>query len=266
MTKATSDQIVVSELVEKVKWVRFNRPHVKNAIGPDSADLVREELESAADEGARVVVLSGNGGSFCSGADLKALGSNLGDFTGVRDVLVKHYHPLIKTIVELPLPVIGAIDGAAAGIGADIALATDLRLMSDRGFLSEIFVNISLIPDGGGTFHLPRLVGLARAMEMAMTGLRVHAAQAVDWGLANYVYAAEEFQTEVQIFAQELATKAPLSLARSKRAMRAALDAGTLKEALTREADLQQELFTTQDFQEGVMAFLEKRDANFQGQ
>lgn len=265
MATAAASDIVVSELRGKVKWIRFNRPEVRNAIAPDSADRVRAELESSQAEGARVVVLTGRGGSFCSGADLKALGPRLGEFTGVRSVLVDHYHPMLRTMTSLPLPVIAAVDGGAAGIGSDIALAADIRLGSATAFFAEIFVNIGLIPDGGGTFTLPRLVGMGRALEMAMTGMRVGAEQALAWGLLNHVFPTAEFEQKVDEYAAALAEKAPLSIARTKAAIRGSLDAGTYAAALTREADLQQELFTSHDFMEGVTAFLEKRPPRFQG-
>ncbi len=264
MSEAATEAIVVAEVNQRVKWIRFNRPHVKNAIGPESADLVRDEVKKAGDDGARVVVISGSGGSFCAGADLKALAPRMGEFTGVRDVLVNHYHPLVEAMTQCPLPVIAAVDGAAAGIGCDIALAADMRLASERAFFAQNFVNIGLIPDGGGTFTLPRLIGLGRALEMATSGARIQAEQASAWGLVNHVFAVDEFETRVQEFAATLAAKAPLSMARSKGAMRAATS-GTLEEALTREADMQQELFVTSDFQEGVSAFLEKRPPNFEG-
>jgi len=262
MSEAATVPIVVSEKRGAVKWIRLNRPETRNAIGTDSCEFLRREIESAADEDVRVVVLTGSGGSFCAGADLKST-SSAG--LNVRDVLIQYYHPVVLAMVRSPLPVIAAVDGIAAVIGNDIALAADIRLASDRAMFSEIFVNIGLIPDGGGTFNLPRLVGTARAMEMAMTGRKVPAAEALEWGLINYVYPVDEFESKVQQFADALAEKAPLSVARSKKAIRAALDGGTLEDALMREADLQLELFETDDFREGVTAFLEKRPPKFQG-
>ena len=262
MSEAATAPIVLSDRRGAVKWIRLNRPEARNAIGTDSCELLRREIQSAADEGARVVVLTGSGGSFCAGADLKS--TNVAGLS-VRDVLLQYYHPVVLAMVRSPLPVIAAVDGIAAGIGSDIALAADLRLASDRAMFSEIFVNIGLIPDGGGTFNLPRLVGTARAMEMAMTGRKIPAEEAHRWGLVNYVYAQAEFETKVREFAESLAEKAPLSVARSKKAIRASLDGGTLQHALLREADLQLELFATDDFREGVAAFLEKRPPKFQG-
>ncbi|MBL9125571.1 MAG: enoyl-CoA hydratase/isomerase family protein [Planctomycetaceae bacterium] len=266
MAQTTTEAIVTSELRGAVKWVRFNRPEVKNAIAPESADLMRVEVEAAPGEGARVIVITGNGGSFCAGADLKALAPRLGgEMRGVRQALVEHYHTLVLAMTRSTLPVIAAVDGAAAGIGSDIALAADIRLATPRAFFAEIFVNIALIPDGGGSFTLPRLIGSGRALEMAFTGQRVAAEQAHAWGMVNHVYAAEGFEDQVQEFAEQIAAKAPLSLAHSKLAIRSAMNAGTLEQALLWEATLQEELIGTHDFKEGVMAFLEKRPPQFQG-
>lgn len=265
MSQATAAPIVVGETRGRVKWIRFNRPEVRNAIALESADLAREQVEAAEAEGARVIVLSGSGGSFCAGADLKSLSANFGTVVDVRQILRDHYHKLLLALTGSPLPVIAAVDGPAAGIGCDIALGADLRLVSEKAFFAQNFVNIGLMPDGGGTFTLPRLVGTARAMEMALTGLRVSAAQALQWGLVNYVYPTAGFEDAVQKFAETLAEKAPLSLARSKRAIRAGLEGGTFQQALELEADLQQELIQTEDFPEGVMAFLSKRTPEFKG-
>jgi 2-(1,2-epoxy-1,2-dihydrophenyl)acetyl-CoA isomerase len=259
-----SEPVVVSEIRNAVKWVWFNRPEVRNAVTFECADLMRAAIDAAPDEGARVIVLSGKGGAFCAGADLKNMSGDAAAFD-VKAQLEQHYHPLILSMVNSPLPVLAAIDGAAAGIGSDIALAADIRLVSEKAFLAEIFINIGLLPDGGGTFHLPRLIGLARALEMAMTGMRVNAAQAMGWGLVNHVYPVEDFEAKVQEFAELLAKKAPLSLERSKKAMRAALCDTCIGDSLKREAVMQEELFKSEDFFEGVAAFLEKRAAAFKG-
>lgn len=265
MSSTAAESIAVSEMRGPVLWVWFNRPEVKNALTPNLADLVRDEIEKCHDRHARVVVLSGKGGAFCSGADLKAIAPRLDQQVDVSTILKRHYHPLVTTIARLPLPVIAAVDGAAAGIGSDIALACDLRLASDAAFFAEIFVNINLLPDGGGTYHLPRLVGLGRALEMAFTGCRVGAEQAQQWGLVNHVFPVTGFEDCVQKYAEQLAAKAPMSMARSKEAMRRFAGSATLEDALEHEAHTQQELIDSRDFREGVMAFLEKRPPKFAG-
>lgn len=262
---AADNHDVLAEMRGAVKWVWFNRPQVKNALTPAVADQLRAEIAQAPGEGARVVVISGQGGAFCAGADLKAVAAMMGEDVSVRDILTNHYHPLVTTIAGLPLPVIAAVDGAAAGIGCDIALAADIRLASARAFFAQNFVNINLMPDGGGSFHLSRLVGLGRALEMAMTGRRVSAEEAERWGLVNHVYATESFEADVAAYATQLAQQAPLAVARAKQAIRRHAAGVTLDEALAHEATGQQALCETEDFAEGVMAFLSKRPPNFQG-
>lgn len=265
MSTTAAPAILVAERRGPVEWIRFNRPEVRNAITLESADRLAEAIAAAERTEARVIVLAGSGGSFCAGADLKAIGSNLGEKFNVRELLIRHYHRAIRAMVDSPLPVIAAVDGGAAGIGNDIALAADLRLITERAYFCQAFVNIGLMPDGGGTYSAPRLAGVARAMEMAMLGNRVSSGDALDWGLVNHVYPVDGFEDRVQRYAETLAGKAPLSLARSKRAIRASLEGKSFAEALLLEADLQQELIESQDFVEGVSAFLTKRPPEFQG-
>ena len=193
-------------------------------------------------------------------------GVNPSDLDGIRSILVDHYHPMLEKMVHMPIPVVAAVNGIAAGIGSDIALACDIRLASEQAAFAEIFVKIGLMPDGGGTFTLPRLVGMGRAMEMAMTGRKIEAHQALEWGLVNHVFPADTFEQQVNKFAETLAKGAPLSIARAKMAIRQAAGEGTYRQALKREADLQMELFQTTDFIEGVLAFIEKREAKFKGE
>jgi len=260
------EEIVTYETKGPVHWIRFNRPEVRNAVSRESADLVRAGLERAEKDAARVVVITGSGGSFCAGADLRAAQFDVADpAKTATPVLVEAYHPLLLTIARLPMPVVAAVDGVAAGIGSDLALACDVRLASERAVFTEIFAQVGLIPDGGGTYTLPRLVGAGRALEMAMTGRKVPAEQALAWGLVTEVYPAEGFEEAVQSYAEELATKAPLSVAHCKQMMRQSWQVATFAEVLAKEAAIQKELFGSQDFIEGVMAFLEKRPPAFKG-
>jgi len=269
MSEAVADrieqEIITAKRVDTVKWIRFNRPEVRNAISKEGADRLREELESSVDEGARIVVITGKGGAFCAGADLKATGLEPGKTDQLTDILEEHYHPMLMAIAELPIPVIAAVDGVAAGIGSDIALACDIRIASDTAVFVELFINVGLIPDGGGTYTLPRLIGLGRALEMALSGLPVKAEQALEWGLVNQVYPSDNFKRHVQAYAEKFTFKPPLAVERTKKAMREACGEGSFYDALKRESSLQKQLFNSQDFMEGVNAFREKRSPHFRG-
>jgi enoyl-CoA hydratase/carnithine racemase len=217
------------------------------------------------------VVLTGAGNAFCSGADLKAAltdgaladgggGSPLDQLDGTID----GYHAMIRAIVGAPKPVIAAVEGGAVGFGCDLALACDLRVLSTEAYLQEIFVRIGLMPDGGGTFWLPRLVGLGRAMELMLLGERVSATDARDLGLANRVVPPDSLREETMALAHRLAKGPPLALAEIKRAARAGLG-GTIEGTLAMEKAGQIRCLTSADAMEGVMAWMQKREPSFQG-
>jgi 2-(1,2-epoxy-1,2-dihydrophenyl)acetyl-CoA isomerase len=161
-----------------------------------------------------------------------------------------------------PLPVIAAVGGVAAGLGCDLALACDLRLVSERGAFAELFIRVGLVPDGGGTYHLPRLIGVGRALELMWTGRTVHADEAVQIGLANMRFSTETFAADVQQFAAKIAEQAPHAITRGKQAVYAALD-GSFEDALQREATFQREIFNSANGWEGFRAFVEKRPPNW---
>ena len=248
-----------------VTTLTINRPQVRNAVDVDTMVALREAIETCEYDGTRCIVITGAGGAFSSGADIAAaLGSGVGP-DGVYDILRYAYGPALLAVRNSSWPVIAAVDGVAAGIGSDLALACDLRVVSERGRFSEIFINVGLIPDGGGTYTLPRLVGLGRAMEMMFTGMMVDADTALNWGLANAKAASATFNEEVQAYAARIAAQAPLALRHGKRLMLQAQTEGDYAAALEREANTQREIMNSEDGFEGFRAFLEKRPPVWKG-
>ena len=258
--RTMTDPVLLVERAGPVATLTLNRPGTKNALNSELVAALGEATASVvADDAVRAVILTGAGGAFCSGADLKA-GLGGGD-VGSR---LEDMHAIIRAIVSAPKPFVAAVDGAAVGFGCDIALACDLRVLSTRGYLQEIFVKIGLMPDGGGTFWVPRLVGLGRAMEYLLLGTRIDAALAREVGLANRVVEPSELSTAASALGEELSRGPPLALARIKRAVREGL-MGNLNDALAREKENQLGLFQTEDLAEGVMAWAQKRRAFFKG-
>lgn len=258
-----TDKLLVDK-TDGVCRLIINRPRIRNAVDAETTDALRAALLEAESDGTtRVIVLTGVGGAFSSGADLTAALSNLDPDAAIR-ILTDSYAPTLKAIRACRWPVIAAVDGTAAGIGCDFALACDLRLVSERASFAELFIARGLVTDGGASWALPRLIGLGRAMEMVLTGEAVDAHQAVRIGLANKVYPTDEFETRVAEYATRLAAQAPLALTRLKRAFLAA-QTGTYEEALAREAGFQREIFGSEDGFEGFRAFLEKRAPHWQG-
>lgn len=254
------DSVLLVERQGPVTTLVMNRPKTKNALDPELlAALAAGLRDAAADPNARAVVLSGAGDAFCSGADLKGV---LGDANTDLGPRIEQFHALIRAIVHAPKPFIAAVRGPAVGFGADLALACDLRVFARDAYLQEKFVGIGLMPDGGGSFWLPRLVGVGRALEYLMLGTRLDAALALELGLANRV--VDDELSEAQRLAESLAAGPPLALAAIKSAVRdSAL--GGIEGALEREKRGQTALLASQDFREGVAAWSGKRSPNFTG-
>lgn len=247
-----------------VATLTMNRPETKNALDPELVAALGKHSEALAEDPAvRVIVLTGAGGSFCSGADLKAAMSNPAALETVGDAL-HAYHRIVRALVAAPKPVIAQIDGPAVGFGCDLALACDLRVMSERAYLQEKFVRIGLMPDGGGTLWLTRMIGVGRALEVLLTGDSIDAARAEALGLANRVVPAAELEAHTAELASRLARGAPLAQAAIKRAVRGAL-AGGLDEALAAEREGQLRCLRSADFMEGVLAWMQKREPSFRG-
>jgi len=258
-----NEPILLNERRGPVVTLTLNRPRSRNALNPELIAELGHALRLIVSSDVRVVVLTGAGGAFCSGADLKAgLG---GADAGNSGLTIDALHEVIRLIVSAPQPVIAAIDGAAVGFGCDLALACDLRVLSSRAYLQEIFVKIGLMPDGGGTFWVPRLVGMGRAMEYLLLGTRIDAPLAREVGLANRVVEPQLLHSEITELADQLAAGPPLAQERIKRALRASL-AGGLDDALHREKTNQLELLRSKDLLEGVTAWAERRPPSFKGE
>jgi enoyl-CoA hydratase/carnithine racemase len=262
MTASTADEVRVSD-ADGVRWIELDRPETKNALTVDVNKRIIHALEGAA--GARCVVLAGTGGSFCSGLDLKdAMRRGPQPPADMERGLREHFHGLIKAVHAVPAPTIAVVDGAAAGFGCDLALACDLRILSDRARFGEIFVKRGLMPDGGGSWALPRIVGLGRALELLYTGDIVDADTAMRIGLGNKLWPHAEVREQAWAFARSIAKGPPLVHRLVKQAVYASQDS-TLDDALDREARGQLQCLQSRDFVEGVAAFLGKRDPKFSG-
>lgn len=253
------------EVRDSVRTIALERPEVKNALTRPLTVALRDAvLEAGRAPDTRVVILTGHGGSFCSGADLKeglADPSVLADLDGA----VRVFHDLVHAVTRCPKPIIALVDGPAVGFGCDLALACDLRVATDRAYFQEKFVRIGLIPDGGGTFFLPRLVGLARAAELMMLGDRLEADEALRLGVVNRVAPPAQAEAVARELAERLAHGPPLALRLMKDCMRESLGGG-LGAALDREREAQVRCLGSPDLMEGVMAFFEKREPRFEGE
>ncbi len=258
---------VKCRIVDGVGWMTLNRPSALNAWNRQLGDDMLEAINGFAHHPAvRVIVITGAGRAFSSGADLKDE-SMIGADGGV-DVLTplrESYNPFLYRVRTVAKPVIAAVNGPAAGIGCSLALACDLIVAAQSAYFLLAFVNIGLGLDGGASQSLVERVGQARAFEMAYLGERVDAERALRWGLVNQVVADEEFEATVTALGERLAAGPPGSYAAIKRTINERAYAG-FAEMLDLEAVLQQERAGSQDFREGVMAFTQKRAASFTGE
>lgn len=252
--------IVKYEQQDAVAVITLHRPDAMNSFNTElRADLAAALDKAHNDDSVRVVILTGHGRTFSAGADLKG-----GIEKDVSEMLQTEYRPVQEAIASIPKPVIAAVPGSAAGIGLSIALQCDLMIMADNAFLLSPFTTISLVPDGGLNWLLVHQLGYRRAFQLSVESERIPAERCVELGLANKAVPAEELQAAALEWAQLLAERAPLSLAATKKVMRFAAD-HEWSSAYDMEAQFQGELLGSDDNQEGIQAFFEKRKPNFTG-
>ena len=265
-----SYQTILFEVADGIARLTLNRPERLNSFNTAMHAEVRAALSSLVDTSkgeatARVLVLTGAGRGFCAGQDLgdRAVAPG-GASANLGDSIEKYYKPLVMTLRNLPMPVIGAVNGVAAGAGANIALACDLVVATRSASFIQAFAKLGLVPDSGGTWFLPRLVGNARAMGLAFLGDKLSAEQAAQWGLIWRCVDDTEFTGAVDALARQLAAAPTRGLALTKRAIYESWDR-SLEQQLDTERDFQRELGYTADYAEGVAAFGEKRTPKFLG-
>lgn len=259
---------VAMRVEEGAATIELNRPQSLNSWDRQLAEELLGALREAADdEAVRAVRITGAGRAFSSGADLKGMDSQ--DVTAdgrpdLQKVLSERYHPIMRAIRDLPKPVVAQVNGGAIGIGCSLALCCDLIVAGESSYFLLAFVNIGLAPDGGSSLFVPSRVGMARASEMAMLGERIGAAQALQWGLVNRVVPDERLDEEARALTARLAAGPTRAYAACKQQLNAQLYA-RMDEQLELEAGLQQQMAGTEDFLEGVSAFLGKRKPSFSG-
>ena len=242
--------------------ITLNRPEVYNALNDEITFELQDALKQASrDESIRVLVLTGEGKAFCSGQDLKSSGGNKRSFI---ESLHKRYNPIIRAMRDLPKPIIGRVNGVAAGAGCSLALACDVIVATQDAIMTEVFINIGLVPDSGSSFFLPRLVGPARAFELASMGTKITGAEAAAMGLINKAVPAGELDEAVSKYSSYYATAPTKSIGMIKKMLNRGMSS-TLEEALDYEAYCQEFAGNSNDYKEGVAAFLEKRKAEFKG-
>ncbi|WP_370003368.1 enoyl-CoA hydratase-related protein [Winogradskyella sp.] len=252
------------KIENNIAYITLNRPEVFNSFNREMALNLQQVFDDCdSNSEVRAIVLTGNGKAFCAGQDLKEVTSPELN-PGFKKILEEHYNPIITRIRTIKKPIIGAINGVAAGAGANIALACDIVVAHEKVSFIQAFSLIGLIPDSAGTFFLPRLIGFQKASALAMLGDKVSADEAEKMGMIYKMLPLESFEEEVNKLALKLANMPTLALGKIKEAFNQSLT-NNLEEQLALESKLQIEAAQTKDYEEGVSAFVEKRKPTFKG-
>jgi 2-(1,2-epoxy-1,2-dihydrophenyl)acetyl-CoA isomerase len=256
-----SEKLLVA-LQDGIKRITINRPERRNSVDHETVQLLRDAVQHSVADGTRVVILTGAGDSFCAGADLAATSAN--DITNfdVTRALRENVNPTILAMRDLPVPIIARVHGHAVGVGCNYALACDMIVASEQALFGQVFIRIGLMPDGGSTFFLPRLVGYHKAFELMATGDIIGAPEAQQLGIVNKVVPFSELDATVDATAARLAQAPGIAIAKIKAGLNHGSQSG-LAAALEFEAVNQDACFHSPDFIEGVTAFVQKRKAVF---
>lgn len=261
------NDLIMMEVADRVATVTLNRPERLNALGADMRNQLLEALDQAeSDPSVRVIVITGAGRAFCSGGDVKEMNDrrNAGATARREPEVMQMRDRILLKLQRMPKPVIAAVNGIAAGAGMNLALGCDLRIVSEKAAFGQVFVKRGLHPDWGGTYLLPRLVGLAKALELTLFGDMISAGEALRIGMVNRVVPHGEFQEAASDWASQLAEGPPIAQALAKRGLYRNQDCD-LASALEYETYAQQIVWGSEDAGEGIRAFLEKRSPRFQG-
>lgn len=256
-------ETIILDISDNIATITLNRPDRLNAASLEMADEINQALHNLG--GARALVITGAGRAFCSGADLQARGGGSisgGDASYVA--LTRHYNPTMMKLAKLDIPVITAVNGPAAGVGCSIGLCGDFVIAGKSGYFLQAFVNIGLVPDGGASWMLPRLVGKARATEMMLLGEKISGEKAADWGMIYQCVEDDQLQAEARALATRLANGPTIAYGVARKNILNALEQD-YAHALNAEAEGQRIAGSSADAMEGGLAFLEKRKAEFKG-